>query len=35
LILDSSHLKNADFDLEKIKKIRVSVLLLAPLLERL
>ena len=35
LILDSTNLKNADFDLEKIKKIRVSVLLLAPLLDRL
>jgi len=35
LILDSTNLKNTDFDLEKIKKIRVSVLLLAPLLERL
>ena len=35
LVLDSSNLKHADFDLEKIKKIRVSVLLLAPLLERL
>jgi UDP-N-acetylglucosamine 1-carboxyvinyltransferase len=35
LTLDSTNLKNADFDLEKIKKIRVSVLLLAPLLDRL
>jgi len=35
LVLDCSNLKNADFDLDKIKKIRVSVLLLAPLLERL
>jgi len=28
-------LKHTDFDLEKMKKIRVSILLLAPLLERL
>lgn len=35
LVLDSTNLKHADFDLEKIKKIRVSVLLLAPLLDRL
>ena len=35
LTLDSTNLKHADFDLEKIKKIRVSVLLLAPLLDRL
>ncbi len=34
LILDSTNLKNTDFNLEKIKKIRASVLLLAPLLER-
>lgn len=35
LEIDSSNLKEADFDLEKIKKIRVSILLLAPLLYRL
>lgn len=35
LELDSTNLKEADFDLEKIKKIRVSILLLAPLLNRL
>ena len=35
LTLDSTNLKQTDFDLEKIKKIRVSVLLLAPLLDRL
>lgn len=35
LILDSTNLKEADFDLEKIRKIRVSILLLAPLLDRL
>jgi UDP-N-acetylglucosamine 1-carboxyvinyltransferase len=35
LTLDSTNLKNTNFDLEKIKKIRVSVLLLAPLLDRL
>lgn len=34
LVLDSSNLEYTSFDLEKIKKIRVSVLLLAPLLER-
>lgn len=35
LKLDSSELKHTDFDLEKMKKIRVSILLLAPLLQRL
>ena len=35
LELDSTELKETDFDLEKMKKIRVSILLLAPLLERL
>jgi len=35
LELDSSELKYTDFDLEKMKKIRVSILLLAPLLDRL
>lgn len=35
LTLDSTHLKKTDFDLEKIKKIRVSILLLAPILQRL
>ncbi len=35
LSFDSSNLKNTNFELEKIKKIRVSVLLLAPLLDRL
>ncbi len=35
LKLDSTKLKHTNFDLEKIKKIRVSVLLLAPLLTRL
>ena len=35
LELDSSELKHTDFDLEKMKKIRVSILLLAPLLDRL
>jgi len=35
LILDSSQLKHTDFDLEKIRKIRVSILLLAPILQRL
>ena len=35
LTLDSSHLKHTDFDLEKIRKIRVSILLLAPILQRL
>jgi len=35
LELDSTKLKHTNFDLEKIKKIRVSVLLLAPLLTRL
>lgn len=35
LELDSTELKHTDFDLEKMKKIRVSILLLAPLLERL
>jgi UDP-N-acetylglucosamine 1-carboxyvinyltransferase len=35
LILDSTDLKKAHFDLEKIKKIRVSILLLAPILQRL
>jgi len=35
LKLDSSELKHASFDLEEIKKIRVSILLLAPLLQRL
>ncbi len=35
LTLDSTHLKHASFDLEEIKKIRVSILLLAPLLQRL
>jgi len=35
LELDSTELKESNFDLEKMKKIRVSILLLAPLLERL
>jgi len=35
LELDSSELKYTDFDLEKMKKIRVSILLIAPLLDRL
>ena len=35
LEMNTTHLKEADFDLEKIKKIRVSILLLAPLLQRL
>ena len=35
LELDSTELKHTDFDLEKMKKIRVSILLLAPLLDRL
>jgi UDP-N-acetylglucosamine 1-carboxyvinyltransferase len=35
LELDSTDLKEANFDLEEMKKIRVSILLLAPLLERL
>jgi len=35
LELDSTELKETDFDLEKMKKIRVSILLLAPLLDRL
>lgn len=35
LHMDSSDLKEAEFDLEEMKKIRVSILLLAPLLERL
>ncbi len=35
LVLDSSNLKHTDFDLEKIRKIRVSILLLAPILQRL
>lgn len=35
LSLDSTDLKEANFDLEKIKKIRVSILLLAPLLNRI
>ena len=35
LKLDSTKLKHTDFDLEKMKKIRVSILLLAPLLDRL
>ncbi len=35
LELDSRQLKHASFDLEEIKKIRVSILLLAPLLQRL
>jgi len=35
LELDSTELKETNFDLEKMKKIRVSILLLAPLLERL
>lgn len=35
LILDNTNLKKTDFDLEKIKKIRVSILLLWPLLYRL
>jgi len=35
LTLDSSQLKHTDFDLEKIRKIRVSILLLAPILQRL
>ncbi len=35
LKLDSTELKHTDFDLEKMKKIRVSILLLAPLLYRL
>lgn len=35
LVLDSSHVKHTDFDLEKIRKIRVSILLLAPILHRL
>lgn len=35
LSLDCSDLKHSDFDLDKIKKIRVSILLLAPLLHRL
>ncbi|MDQ7009048.1 MAG: UDP-N-acetylglucosamine 1-carboxyvinyltransferase [Candidatus Gracilibacteria bacterium] len=35
LELDCIELKETDFDLEKMKKIRVSILLLAPLLDRL
>ncbi len=35
LALDSTHLKEANFDLEKIKKIRASILMLPPLLSRL
>jgi len=35
LELDSTQLKEAQFDLEEMKKIRVSILLLAPLLQRL
>ncbi len=35
LELDSIELKETNFDLEKMKKIRVSILLLAPLLDRL
>jgi len=35
LELDCLELKETDFDLEKMKKIRVSILLLAPLLDRL
>lgn len=34
LEIDASELKNATFDLEQMKKIRVSILLLAPLLYR-
>lgn len=35
LDIDSSELKESDFDLEKIKKIRASILLLSPLLQRI
>ncbi len=35
LFLDSTNIKEADFDLNKVKKIRVSILLLAPLLNRI
>ena len=35
LVLDASELHESGFDFEKIKKIRVSILLLAPLLTRL
>ena len=35
LKLDSTHLKHAEFDLEEMKKVRASILLLAPLLQRL
>lgn len=35
LSLDATVLKNSGFDTEKMKKIRVSLLLIAPLLERL
>lgn len=34
LEIDSTEIKHTNFDLEKIKKIRVSILLLAPLLKR-
>lgn len=35
LTMDTTDIKEANFDLDKIKKIRVSVLLLSPLLSRL
>ena len=35
LVLDASTLYESGFDFEKIKRIRVSILLLAPLLTRL